>query len=387
MKTEENKSLYRKVSSVFLILILFGQFLYPILFVYARWPTQGWDFTIQKVSISSEWTYDYEYFWITVEIKNTGTQLGTVYIELGIQYPDGHREYPSATKIYDIDVGQVKSFTFGWPSDGKPTGTYYADVDVYNPDQSHMFDTSGFNYPFTVKGKLSLSIISPPSPTNGETVSSLPITLKVRATAGSTPVQGATLWFVLNGSNYGPYYTDSNGYATHQIGSLAAGTSVSWYAYIAAVKTPTWSFTYNPPMPSLSVQVSANPSSITTSQSSTITVTVTSGGSAVSGASVSLSCSPSGPSLNPPSGTTGSDGRFTATFSSSTTGTFTITATASKSGYNSGSGNTQVTVSSTPNLSTSASPFHHLLVQLQPDSLQHTRLLFHWLAVLRKQYR
>ena len=111
--------------------------------------------------------------------------------------------------------------------------------------------------------------------------------------------------------------------------------------------------------PSLSVQVSANPNSITTSQTSTIIVTVTSEGSAISGASVSLSCSPSGPSLNPSSGTTGSDGKFTATFSSSTAGTFTITATASKSGYNSGSGSTQVTVSQTPppfDFSLSANP-------------------------------
>jgi len=98
------------------------------------------------------------------------------------------------------------------------------------------------------------------------------------------------------------------------------------------------------PMPTLSVQVSANPGSIATGQTSTITVTVTSDGSTVSGALVSLSST--GGSLNPASGTTDSNGRFAASFSSSTAGTFTITASASKSGYNLGSSNTQVIVSS-----------------------------------------
>jgi len=100
------------------------------------------------------------------------------------------------------------------------------------------------------------------------------------------------------------------------------------------------------PSSTLSVVVTANPSSITTSQSSTITVTVTSGGSAVSGASVSLSSN--GGTLNPTSGTTNANGQFTSSFSSSSTGTFTIDASASKSPYTPGSGNCQVTVTTQP---------------------------------------
>jgi len=92
-------------------------------------------------------------------------------------------------------------------------------------------------------------------------------------------------------------------------------------------------------IPTLIVQVTATPSGILTTQSSTITVTVTSDedGVPVPGAIVELTSD--GGSLNVTSGTTDANGRFNASFSSSTPGTYTINATSSKPpDYKTGSG-------------------------------------------------
>ena len=152
-----------------------------------------------------------------------------------------------------------------------------------------------------------------------------------------------------SGGNYWSDYADKDSY--NGLGqNLSGSDGIGDTPYIVDARNrdryplmkPWTSLAYTP-IPSLSVQVSANPGSITTGRTSIITVTVTSGGSTISGALVSLSST--GGSLNPTSGTTDSNGKFTASFSSSTAGTFTITASASKSGYNPGSANTQVIVS------------------------------------------
>jgi len=61
---------------------------------------------------------------------------------------------------------------------------------------------------------LSISIISPPSPKNGSTVTSLPIILKVRITSEEIPIKGAEVYFNLidnDTKQFGPYITDLNG--------------------------------------------------------------------------------------------------------------------------------------------------------------------------------
>jgi len=105
---------------------------------------------------------------------------------------------------------------------------------------------------------------------------------------------------------------------------------------------------YTPPKP-LSVSVSASPSSIYTGKTSTITVTATSSGVAVPDASVSLSATATGGSISPSSGTTNTNGKFTATYTApSTAGTYKITATVSRIGYTIGTGDRDVIVTLKP---------------------------------------
>jgi len=250
------------------------------------------------------------------------------------------------------------------------SGLLSGSTTVYLDGSPKVALSNGQSYTFTgLSGSHTVSVDNPVSGGSGVRYycSQPSITISGQGSYTFTYVTQYYLTMQANPSNGGTVSPSSGWYNSGQQVQISASQASGW-SFVSWTGSGSGSYsgsnnpatiTMNGPItetanfqqvvtPSLSVQVSANPSSITTSQSSTITVTVTSGGSAVSGASVSLSCSPSGPSLNPASGTTGSDGRFTATFSSSTTGTFTITATASKSGYNSGSGSTQITVSQTP---------------------------------------
>lgn len=114
-------------------------------------PTEGWDYSVQTVSLSSEtlgWGEELE---ITAFIENTGTKLGTVYVVLGIQYPNGSRIYPAAQTLYDIRVGDTRHAVFRWYTREEPLGDYHVDIDVYNPSREHMFATTEFSYHFTVK--------------------------------------------------------------------------------------------------------------------------------------------------------------------------------------------------------------------------------------------
>ena len=116
--------------------------------------TGQYDFCVESVNVSPNDANPGEQVQVTVSIENTGQKLGTVKTVLGIERPDGSRLYPDSAKIYDIPVGDTKSVTLTWTvPDDAVLGSYLANIDVYNPDQSHMFDTTGFNYPFEVSSQ------------------------------------------------------------------------------------------------------------------------------------------------------------------------------------------------------------------------------------------
>jgi len=304
----------------------------------------------------------------------TPTEAGTYYHFAGV-----YTTY-STTALTD-QWAQSSSFTVIYSYTVSISGLTSGSTTVYLDGSAKTTLSNGQSYTFSgLSGSHKISVDSPID--IGSTVRYVCTPKEINVSSqGSYTFSYTTLYWLTmqaNPSNGGTVSPNSGWYPAGQPWTISASSASGW-TFQSWTGSGTGSYsgpnnpatiTINGPItetanfqqattPSLSVQVSANPSSITTSQYSTITVTVTSGGSAVSGASVSLSCSPSGPSLNPSSGTTGSDGKFTATFSSSATGTFTITTAASKSGYNSGSGSTQVTVSQTPppfNFSISVSP-------------------------------
>jgi hypothetical protein len=291
----------------------------------------------------------------------TPTEAGTYYHFAGV-----YTTY-STTTLTD-QWAQSSSFTVTYSYTVSISGLTSGSTTVYLDGSAKTTLSNGQSYTFSgLSGSHKISVDSPIDIGSTVRYVCVPKEITVSNQGSYTFSYTKLYWLTMqaNPPNGGTVSPSSGWYPADQPWTISASPASGWtFQSWTGSGTGSYSGPNNPatitingpitetanfqPMPSLSVQVSANPSSITTSQSSTITVTVTSGGSTVSGASVSLSCSPSGPSLNPSSGTTGSDGRFTATFSSSATGTFTITATASKSGYNSGSGSTQITVSQTP---------------------------------------
>ena len=125
----------------------------------AKWPVEGWDFDIYNVSLSENVVNPNETLYVTVTIENTGTKLGTVHVYLGIENPSGSRIYLGPRTIFDIPVGGRDTTTFNWsvPSNAEG-GTYKVTVDVYNPPETHMFDTSGFIYNFEVMSPARLTV-------------------------------------------------------------------------------------------------------------------------------------------------------------------------------------------------------------------------------------
>jgi len=216
---------------------------------------------------------------------------------------------PTSTPQPDFSISaSPNSLSLTLPSSGSTSATSTIRVTSINGFSSQVSLSASWvgTTPSGVTCSFSKNTVTPPS--NGQDSSILTITASSSASTGS---------FTLR-------VTGTSGSLTH-------------YADITVV------ISYGS---SLSVQVSANPNSITTEQYSTITVTVSSNGIPVPGATVILSNS--GGSLSQASGTTDSNGRFTTTFFSSTSGTFIITASASKSGYNSGSSTIQVIVTYIP---------------------------------------
>lgn len=108
----------------------------------------GWDFAISDASTSSGEFEPGNRATVYAKIENTGNRSGTVSSWLGIERPDGTRLYPDSTKTYDIGPGDSVIEEYSWlmPSDA-PTGEYSFTIDLYDANENHMFDTTGFDGP------------------------------------------------------------------------------------------------------------------------------------------------------------------------------------------------------------------------------------------------
>lgn len=131
--------------------VIFILFLNMIPMAFARYPTQGYDFSVTNVSLSSTSLVKGTTLTVTVTIKNVGTLLGSVKVYLGIKQPDGSNIYPSNGYVYDIAVSSSKNIALTWniPTSAQ-TGTHYVDIDVYNTPETWLFDSTGFVYSFQV---------------------------------------------------------------------------------------------------------------------------------------------------------------------------------------------------------------------------------------------
>lgn len=99
-------------------------------------------------------------------------------------------------------------------------------------------------------GQLSVGLVSPPSPANGATVSSSPVTLQVQVTSQGPPVQSATVTIYVDGSQACSGGSDSSG--TYSCSYSPSQGGHSWYATAsksgyASGTSQTWAFTYQPP--------------------------------------------------------------------------------------------------------------------------------------------
>lgn len=128
-------------------------------FTLAERQTGPWNFDVASVALSKDKLVVGDTLYVTATIKNTGTKIGTVKVVLGIKFPEGSTIRADSGKIYDIPVGGEKSIRLKWniPLDA-PSGTYYVTIDVYNPDESWLFDSSGFNYDFSILQKVDLTV-------------------------------------------------------------------------------------------------------------------------------------------------------------------------------------------------------------------------------------
>jgi uncharacterized repeat protein (TIGR02543 family) len=126
-----------------------------------------------------------------------------------------------------------------------PTGSYTVTVNG-NPSA-----TAATSFTLTVNVPLSVSLISPPSPSNGGTITSLPVTFEAQVTSGGSPVQGASVGLVLDNAAIANCSgnTDPNGYySCSYVWTLQNGQH-SWYmnafkSGYGVSASATWSFSY-----------------------------------------------------------------------------------------------------------------------------------------------
>jgi hypothetical protein len=173
-------------------------------------------------------------------------------------------------------------------------------------------------YQEQVPGSLSISA-TPTIVTAG-----IPTDVTFTVTSSGTAVSGASV--TLSGSATGSGTTDANGTAVISVNATGAGT-ITATASKTGYTSGTASLTANAAETPL-LSISANPTTVFVSTPTDVTFTVTSSGTAVNGASVTLSGSATG------SGTTDANG--SVKINVNVTGAGTITATASKTGYTSG---------------------------------------------------
>ena len=300
-----------------------------------------------KVTVSGNGSL-YADFGPCVTFYTNPTDVGSITISGG----DNSGTYVHGQKVvldtqeYTIKANVPSGYKFEkWITEG------YVSVDSSTKEETTL-DVTGPGSITAVFSKVSVPNLSVEliEPANGATLTSSPITLKVRIKDDTgNYIEGATVKFYVDSNYIGYGVSDGNGYASIEY-SPSKG-SHTWYVeveksgYNSAI-SPQWSFTYNPPTIALNVEVSVTPESITVGQYATILVTVTANGEPIEGASITLTSN--GGSINPNSGVTDSNGKFTATFTSNTPGTYTITVSASKAGYTSSSSSVQIVVMTKP---------------------------------------
>jgi hypothetical protein len=199
----------------------------------------------------------------SLTFKNTCTVSWTFYVSYSVIDANGNAYDVTPTAI-TLDVGQTSgpvSRTWTVPTNAV-TGWYRVVMAVWKNDPSMdksqtALDQRELPNSFQVQistPALTVTVVSPPSPSNGGTVTSLPMTLQVRVTSGGSPVSGASVKFYLDGNPLpgSPFSSDQDGYAslTFASGSLTSGTTIRWYATVqksgyADGQSPTWSFTYS----------------------------------------------------------------------------------------------------------------------------------------------
>jgi len=291
--------------------------------------------------VSSSYTFSF-----VIESTSQPSQKLTVEIVSPPSPPNGGAITTTGWRTYQVAVTSggiaIDGADVTWYIDGTSYGTGptfsggYATMTervAWSPGSTHYWyavaTKSGYvsgtspTWSFTYSpssSQLSVSIVSPPSPSEGSTVTSLPITLRVRVTSDGSPVQGASVTFAIGAlacvspggislqeanmgftptdggtGSYGPYQTDSNGYASHQITEFPSWIDVDWWATASKSgyqdgTSPDGHFIYSSNLPQLSVSITSPPSpsngGTVTSLPMTLQVRVTSGGSPVSGASV-----------------------------------------------------------------------------------------------------
>ncbi len=196
-----------------------------------------------------------DYLLIRVSIvKDGSTVVGEKTLESGISLPAG------GEKTLSLNIWTVP--------ENAESGTYKVVLKLTDMTAEKVYDSEYAFFDVTALPRLNVQLISP---SDGEVVTSLPITFMVRVTSNGEPVEGARvmLTFTDGGtSSSGWLTTDSNGYATYTgFSSLSSGSGVSWYAeaykdgYQSGV-SETWHFRYKkeniPPTATIS-SISPNP--------------------------------------------------------------------------------------------------------------------------------
>jgi len=168
--------------------------------------------------------------------------------------------------------------------------------------------------------------------------------------AEGVPVSGASVSFWIGGSQVASGTTDATGTLSAPITGPSAEGPTDVQVTIQASKlgyagaTASAWMTVAPDVRALAVAVASSAVTIAPGSSATITVTVTSGGSAVSGATVSLEVIGLGGKVAAASGATDAQGKFTTTFTADVgpRTQFRVVATATATGHSDGTGSTTV---------------------------------------------
>lgn len=186
-----------------------------------------------------------------------------------------------------------------------------------------------FSLTFSPATVSTLNVVAAPNPVNTGATSTVTVTA---LDSMSNPVSGVTISLsssrpAVDTITIVDDVTDASGQATFEIVSQAAGSSV--LTATDGTVNGTTTLTVNTLVDAATSQVDATPPTVPINTDSTITVTVhDAGNNALANQLVTLSVSPSGPSLTPANALTNASGVATFTFNSAATGTFTIEATA-----------------------------------------------------------